>query len=403
MLNSSHTHRFAFISLCLALGACEGKPGPATSEPGDSDGTTAPCSSAACDPSTSSDGGTSDSTSGGITTDEPDPTEQAPPPACAPGAGDLSLEWSQADPQSSRGEAVAVGGGRVAWLAGDFDGSALRVHALAGGEALWEQPVSIELGEGELTFKDVVVDAAGGVVLAASTPEGGLVRWYDGSGGEQHEALIAGSKLAGVTGLGAGDVIVVGELEGDVLARRYAAGGELAWTQSFAEMGAAWAGDVARAPWEGVVVVGHSNQTPGPVVLAYGGAGNLQWSRVSAANPVEVAMGVAVDSSGRTYITISGELGGRIDRFDLNGGQLPAIALDFRPRAVAIDAEDDLVIAGHDFQDKIVVVERRDPEGALLARYERAGALGLGVAVDDECHTYVVGAGPNGAWLERLR
>lgn len=263
--------------------------------------------------------------------------------------------------------------------------------------------LSIELGEGDLTFKDVAIDDAGGVVVAGTTGEGGLVRWYDADGVVQHDDVIASGRLAGVTGLDAADIVVAGELDDDMMVRRYGAGGAIAWTRSFGAMGARWSSDVARTPDGGVVLSGHSNQLPAPVVVAYDEAGALQWSYVGASGQSDLAMGVAVDSAGRASVTIYGDLGGRIDRFDSAGAPLPAIALDFQPRAVAVDRDDNVIVVGRDLQKKLVIVERRRPSGALLARYERAGTWGFGIAVDDECHTYIVGQASNGAWLERLR
>lgn len=333
------------------------------------------------------------------------------PSQCAPGAGDLSLVWNQVDPMSERGEAVAVGAGRVAWLAGNWDVSQLRVLDVDG-DLLWEQAVPLQGGEAELTFKDLAIDPAGAVVLAGTTIDhDGVVRWFDSDGDPLMEDTHTGAgqdQWSGLALLGDGALVVAGASAGDMMenrlfVRRYAASGLPAWSQPFSEMGAAWSSDVSVTATGTILVSGHSNKNPGPVLLAYAGDGSLKWSHIDPGEmPQQLAWSVAADSEGRALLAVSVDEGGRVDRFDATGALESSIPLDFMPRSIAVDVDDNLVIAGWLYPMSGVVVERRDPEGALLARHERPGQQALGLVVDADCHAYVVGHEAGSAWLDKL-
>lgn len=366
-----------------------------------------PCATGSCEWSTSGDDPTCGDDCEAPTTDDAPTTGETPWPdlhGCAPGAGDLTPVWTRTDSTAERGEAVALGADRVVWFVGDWSSS--QVRALdPDGDLLWAADADLQLGEGELAFKDLAVDAAGGVVLAGATNGGGgLVRWYDAAGDPVDEHLESGAAWAAVALLGDGSVVTAGAKNDDMLVRRYATDGTPAWTRSFADQGAAWSSDIHVTPTQDLLVSGHSNQNPGPVLLAYDAAGALQWSEVDPGGPLEVSHGVATDSAGGVLRLVYDDAGGRIDRFDAAGAFVSSIALDYWPRAIAVDAGDNVVVVGRKPTKNVVVIERRDAAGALLARRERAGRWGLDLALDAECHAYVVGAnaGAGGAWLEKL-
>jgi hypothetical protein len=448
MINSSLTS-LSFLCLTLAAAACGPQTGTSDT---DASTTSDPCDSDACETSTSTTDATVTTTEGPLTTTTTETTTdtvittstdacqsgtcgdtdttppgstcatecdsttdtdtEGPPSKCAPGAGDLSVAWQQTDPRGERGEAVAAGAGRVAWVTGNvFNASQLRVLDVDG-DLLWEEPLTLMGGEGEITFKDLAIDPAGAVVLAGTTPNmDGVVRWFDSDGALQDEDVFAGvapDEWAGVALLADGDLVVAGatveEEQDHMLVRRYGADGTPVWSEMFSEMGAAWSSDARVTSTGTILISGHSNQNPGPVLLAYDGDGALQWSHIApGGQPLQVAWGVAADSTGRAFLAVSHADGtGRVDRFDAAGALESSSDLDFAPRAIAVDADDVVVVLGTIHQSDTVIVERRDATDNLLVHHERPGTQALGLAVDAECHTYVTGVDVNIAWLDKL-
>ena len=371
----------------------------------DATSTTDPCGPDGCGNTTHDEECDSADCEDATTTDSDGDTDTGVAPRrCAPGAGDLTALWTRSDPATARGEAVAVGDGRVAWVASDHGGTHLRVLNLDGGP-VWAASMALAPGWGLQPFKDVAVGPAGAVVIAGEVlGGGGVVRWFDASGALQGEQLEPGAAWDGAVWLADGSVAVAGALADDILVRRFTPAHALAWSQSFAEMGAAWAADLVVTAEQGLVVAGHSNLTPGPVLLGYDPAGALAWSRIEPGGSDEVSHGVALDGAGRIYRTVYADLTGRVDRLDASGQLEASVALDYMPHSIAVDADGNFVVAGRDHDRTVVVVERRAPDGDLLALHERPGYFALDVAVDAECHTYVVGDQPlsGGAWLDKL-
>ena len=347
-----------------------------------------------------------------LTTIDPMPPDMGPPgpSLCPAGAGDLSLEWSVTEASESRADAVAVGPGLVAWATGEFFDGDLRVLD-RDGNPQWSQPVPLFGGEGELSLEDLEIDPDGRVILAGTIDNGafdGLFRWYDSSGNVLAEDVLSTPGFEtwqGVARLPDGDVVVAGERDEDMFLRRYTPEAGEVWSRSFGEQGAAWASHVAVAPDGTILVSGHSNMIPGPVLLAYDGAGTLLWSYLSDGGVLDVAASVAADGQGRAWLTVISDADEhRVERFDVGGTMDLTIPLDFRPNAIATDVDDSIVVAGAILGSSTIVVERYTSESTHLARYERPGRFATGVVVDEECHAYVVGfTNGDGAWLEKLR
>jgi hypothetical protein len=358
------------------------------------------------------------------TTDESSSTTDAMPPdmgepeptTCGAGAGDLMLEWTVSQPGEGRADAVATGAGRVAWATGEFSDSRLRVLDVDG-NPLWDDAVPLFGGEGELSMEDLEIDPAGNVILAGAIDGDALdalFRWYDAGGNvlaEDVHTTPGFDTWQGVARLPDGDVVAAGESGDSMFVRRYTPGAEEVWSQSFSEDGAAWSSHVAVAPDGTLFVSGHSNTIPGPVLLAYDPEGTLLWSYIVPEDGVlelEIASSVAADDQGRAWMTVisDDDTAQRVDRFDGTGAIDLTIPLDFRPNAIATDPDGAIVVAGAILGggDGLIVVERYDAEGTHVARHERPGRFATGVAVDEDCHAYVVGYTLGGeAWLERLR
>lgn len=406
------------LTASLALASC----GPLVEPPGDTD-PTADASTTAIDSATTVvDEGTttisSDDVYGTTLPDEEQTTTDAMPPdmgppgpsLCPGGVGDLSLEWSVTEPGESRADAVAVGPELVAWATGEFFDSELRVLD-RDGNPQWSQPVPLFGGEGELSLEDLEIDPDGRVILAGTIDDGAfdaLFRWYDSSGNVLAEDVFSTPDFEiwqGVARLPDGDVVVAGEAQDDMFLRRYTPEAGEVWSRSFGEQGAAWASHVAVAPNGTILVSGHSNMIPAPVLLAYDGEGSLLWSHFGDGGALEVAASVAADGQGRAWLTVTSDADEhRVERFDLAGTMDLTIPLDFRPNAIATDLDDSIVVAGAILGTSTIVVERYTSEGTHLARYERPGRFATGVAVDEDCHAYVVGfSNDTGAWLEKLR
>jgi hypothetical protein len=331
-----------------------------------------------------------------------DSTTEAAPSSCAPGTGDLSVMWEQTDAAALRGEAVAAGAGRVAWMAGDFMGTRLRVQG-GDGEAVWDRDWPAVLGEAELTFKDLAIQADGGVVLAWTAPMQGVVEWFDADGmiGAGHYG--PASEWSGVALAGDGEVVVAGSQDDDMVVCSFEASNLPAWCATFAEMGAAWSSDIFAATGQ-LLVSGHSNESPGPVLAAYDLTGALQWSVVDPGGPLELGLAVTGDATGRVFLAVTlDDVTGRIDRFDAGGTLETSFDLEYGPRALAVDADGRLVIAGaRPLGEETVMVERRTADGELVAEHSRPGWRALGLAVDADCRAYVVGDAPDGAYLAKL-
>lgn len=332
-----------------------------------------------------------------------EPTTEAEPRSCAPGIGGLQAAWEQTDAESVRGEAVSVGVGRVAWIAGDFMMSHIRVLDADGG-LLWEQSREFTLGEAEVTAKDLVIVDDGGVVVAGTNmlQEGSVLR-FNADGMELSGVVGPASEWSGVARATEDAVVVVGSHDDDMAVFSVDLFGMPLWFETFADMGAAWSSDVFVGMGR-LFVSGHSNQSPGPVLLAYDLAGGLQWSVVDPGGPLELSFAVTGDAEGRIFRAVIEDDGtGRIDRFDAGGALETSFDLDYAPRSLVVDVEGRLVIAGaRKLSEQTVIVERRDADGALVAEHSRAGWRALGLAVDAECRSYVVGDAPGGAWLARL-
>lgn len=358
------------------------------------------------DPST--DTGPLDSDSG----DGPEPDLPDPPSiSCAPDAGDLVSLWTRED-INDRGDALAVGAGMIAWTGGDVEGLSLKVLDLDG-TPLWAQSIEgVVPGSGEQSYVDLAIGPSGDVVLAASVhgmAHDGALHWFDAGGGllgTHHTATAEAEGWRGLAVLPGEDVVAVGESVGDVLVQRFSAPAVAGWSQTYDGPGSVWASDVAVTPDGRLVVSGYSDALPGPVLIGYEADGSLSWVHHDEGGPaLEIAMSVAVDALGRTWMTVhQGDDDGRVERFDATGLREAMLPLDFRPNAIAIDLEGVIVIAGGRPTDDIVVVERRSASWDLLAHHERPGPWAMGVAVDDECHTYVVGSVSTGsAFLDKLR
>ncbi|MCX4244179.1 NHL repeat-containing protein [Paraliomyxa miuraensis] len=359
---------------------------------------------------------TADETSTGVDDDptiDPMPDMGDPLPSlCPAGSGDLVLEWGVTD-AAERADAVAVGVGRVAWMAGEFGDSHLRVLDLDG-NPLWDDPVPMFGGEGDLSLEDLAIDPSGGVILAgAMTGDSGwfagLFRWYDADGNVLAEDVHENASHTiwqGVALLPDGDAVVAGESEEVMLVRRYTPDAMEAWTQMAGQNGSLWGSHVAVAPAGTIFVSAHTNTIPGPVVRAYDGDGMLQWSYEDEVGGwIDTSFSVASDSQGRAVLPVTSEMEDhRVHRFDAAGSIELTIPLDFGANAVAVDADDSIVVAGAINGQSTVVVERYAADGTHLARYEREGRFATGVAVDEDCHAYVVGyTNFVGAWLDRLR
>lgn len=369
------------------------------------------------DDSTTTTPPTADETSTGAdddpTIEPPVPDMGDPPPSlCPEGSGDLVLEWGVTD-AAGRADAVAVGPGRVAWMVGEFGDSHLWVLDLDGNPQ-WDDPVPMFGGEGELSMEDLAIDPEGGVILAGAMDDGsgwfaGLFRWYDPDGNVLAEDVLANESHTiwqGVALLPDGDAVVAGESEQVMLVRRYTPDAIEVWTQMAGQNGSLWGSHVAVAPEGTIFVSAHTNTIPGPVVRAYDGDGMQQWSyEDEMGGSLDISFAVASDGQGRAWLPVISEGGdNRVHRFDAAGSIELTIPLDFRPNAVATDADDAIVVAGAIIEQSLVVVERYSADGTHLARYEREGRFATGVAVDEDCHAYVVGyTNFVGAWLDRLR
>ncbi len=343
-------------------------------------------------------------------TDGPEPT------TCGAGAGDLALEWSLSEPGYGRADAVAVGAGRVAWAAGEFFEGRLWVLD-TNGNPIWDDDVPLFGGEAEPSYEGLVIDPDGNVALAGTILDGGgyfdgLLRWYDPAGNVLAEDIYSQPGFdiwQGLARMPDGDVVAAGESNDAMFVRRYTAGAAEVWSRSFSESGALWSSQVSVAPSGTIFVSGHSNQIPGPVLLAYDAEGTLLWSHFGEPIPgfeVEIASSVAADDQDRAWMTVISDIDTeqRVERY-VDGGLDLTIPLDFRPNAIAVDPDGALVVAGAILDSATIVVERYDENGTQQARYERDGRFATGVAVDEDCHAYVVGFsnGGGGAWLERLR
>lgn len=375
----------------------------ASSATADDDASTSNDTSTSNDPAT--DPTLGDTTDGPMPLDLGDP----PPSQCPAGAGDLEPEWTVSEPGEGRADAVAVGAGRVAWATGEFFDSHVRVLDLDG-NPLWDQPVPLWGGEGEVADEDLAIDPSGAVIVAGRSSEGALLRWYDSTGALLAEDLLAVTTFDGWNGLALledGDAVAVGASNDELFVRRYTPRATPVWSQGLSENGAIRASDVVVTATGTILVSGHSNTIPGPVLLAYDEDGALQWSRFDEdGGTLELAWGVAADSSGGAWLaTISDDpAANRVERFDQDGNLDSTIILDFLPSEIAIDIDDSIVVVGAILTDGLVIVERRDANGQVLARHERPGRRAMGVAVDEDCHTYVAGYTDGGeAWLDKLR
>jgi hypothetical protein len=400
----------AAASLALVLAGCD----PLVTLVHDDDKTTATATT-----STASDGETT-STDDDATTagdDESSTTSGAMPPDlgdpgpsfCPAGAGDLALEWTVDAPAAQRADSLAAGAGLVAWTSGEWGDSRLQVLDVDGNPQ-WEQTLPLVSGEATDSLEDLAIDPDGNM-LRAGTVEGdgfdGLFYAYDRRGNPIAEDVYSTPDRDawwGIARLSGGDVVLAGETDGVMLVRRQDPGGAEQWSRTFAESGAEWATDVAVGPSDVIFVSGFSNMIAGPVVQAYDANGELLWSHVDAEDGFEYAASVAADSQGGAWLTVQEVGEHRVQRFDPAGSVVLTIPLDFHPYEVAIDIDDSVVVAGGIPSEKLVVVERYASNGSLLARYERTGRFAVSVAVDEQCHAYVVGFdnGP-GAWLDKLR
>lgn len=359
---------------------------------------------------------TSDDGEPSTSTDAIPPDMGGPGPStCPAGSGDLTHEWTVDQPSYGRADAVAAGAGRVAWAAGEFFDGQLWVLD-ADGNPVWEDSVPLWGGEGEQSNEDLELDPDGSVILVG-TIDGdsfdALLRIYDAAGSvlaEDVHATPGFEMWQGVARLPDGDVVAAGDSADAMFVRRYTPGAEEVWSQSLSENGAAWASHVSVAPSGTIFVSGHSNTIPGPVLAAYDPDGALSWSYFHEGSgggfELDIASSVAADDEGRAWMTVISDAGNhRVDRFDASGSIDLTIPLDFRPNAIETDADGAIVVAGAIIGgDGLIVVERYDASGTHLARYERAGRFATGVAVDEDCHAYVVGyTNFEGAWLEKLR
>lgn len=401
------SRRFNAIALAplLALGfAC----GPGFDQPEVGDTTT----------TTADDDDDTSTTDDPLPPDPPEePTEPDLPPEtpidCTPEANDLQLEWTETDPAAERAGAVAIGNGAVAWTTSDINRTQLRVLDPEGA-LLWEQTVDDTLlGEAELPFQDVAVDPEGNVALAttASSPTGsdGMLHWYDHQGtllGTHMYTAESFNRWQGVAFLDDGEVVAVGESGDELLTLRYGPGAAPRWTETFGGPGSLWGSDVAITPSGQILASGHSNAIPGPVLVSFDGEGQVTWSHLDGdGSELDIAMSVVADDQDRAWMTVNEDSdGGRVERFDAAGNLEAALPLDFVPNAIAISPSGSIVVAGMILDQELVVVESRTPEWELLHRYERQGRWAMGIAVDDECHSYLAGSDlGGGAWLEKLR
>lgn len=369
---------------------------------------------------------TSTSTSSGSTSDDGEPstsTDPIPPDMggpgpsmCPAGSGDLQLEWNVSQPSHGRADAVAAGAGRVAWMAGEFTDSQLWVLD-TDGNPLWDDSVPLFVELGEESYQDLELGPDGSVILAGSLlgdAFDGLLRFYDDAGNVLAEDVYATPEFEfwhAVARLSDGGAVAAGQGEDAMYVRRYTPGAEEEWSLAFSENGAYWASGVDVAPSGTIFVSGHSNTIPGPVLLALDPDGALLWSYFhegSGGGPdLDLASSVAADEEGRAWMTVISDAGNhRVDRFDASGSIDLTIPLDFRPNAIETDADGAIVVAGAILGgDGLIVVERYDATGTHVARYEREGRFATGVAIDEDCHAYVVGFlnGSDGAWLDKLR
>jgi hypothetical protein len=385
-----------------------------TSDPGDYETTTSADESPTPNDTTTDTPMTTDPTLGEDTTDGPLPPEMdmggpPVPTMCPAEAGDLNLQWTVTEPGAGRADSVAAGAGRVAWTTGEFFDAQLWVLDVDGNPQ-WDEPVPLWGGEGDYAQVDLAIDPAGAVVLAGSVSEGALLQWYDATGNLLADDLLASTPFDswnGVALLDDGDAVAAGQSDDEMFVRRYTPDASPVWSQGFSENGANWASHVAVTPDGLILVSGHSNTIPGPVLLAYDGDGVLQWSHFDDdGSMLDIGWSVAADSQGRAWLAISSDddTASRVERFDTAGNLELTIVLDFLPAAIDIDVDDAIVVAGAILNDSLAIVERRDANGELLARHDRPGRRAMGVAVDEDCHAYVAGYTNGGeAWLDKLR
>jgi len=343
--------------------------------------------------------------------DMPPDVGEPEPSLCPAGAGDLALEWTVDEPAAHQADAVAAGAGIVAWTSGQSGDTRLQVLE-ADGTPRWEQSLPLLGGQGAQPLEDLEIAPDGNVLLAATTYDDddfdGLFRWYDDNGGliaEDVYTTPAHDTWEGIARLSDGDVVLVGETDGTILVRRMAPGGAVEWSETFSEASMTWASHVAVAPGDLIFVSGYAESNPSPALLAYDGDGMLLWSHIVDNEEFGYATSVAADALGRAWLAIDDYLGtARVERYDAAGTLDLTVTLDYFPQAIATDVDGSIVVSGSIPAESLIVVERYTANGSHVARYERSGRFTMGVAVDEECHAYVVGFddGP-GAWLDKLR
>lgn len=337
-------------------------------------------------------------------TDTDTDTDDPPLTNCPIANDDLGSIWMDVDAGRERGEAVAVAGDRVAWVASDFSGTRLRVYDLDGTE-LWAADVDASPGEGALRQKGVGTTGLR-TVFGASGASGTYVRVYDADGAELLDVstpLL--SEIEGVAMHGDGSFAVAGSGDDDMLLEGFAADGASTFSQSLDAGAGEFSAAVATAADGGLFVAGHSNGSAAPVYARLDADGQVVWVVELEARDLDVAHDVAPDGNGGAFFAVDTPGGGRIDHLDETGESVSSFDVEYFAESVSVDADGRLAVAGRRSGGGgggVVILERRAPNGDLLQGIERPGSWGFAVATDANCDLYLSGAGDSGAFLEKL-
>ncbi len=305
---------------------------------------------------------------------------------------------------------------------------------------------------GSLTIGNTVTTAGGDDIFVASFAADGTPRWVRGFGGPgtdrgQGIALDATGApyvcglFAGTASFGIQMLTAAGMWDAFVLALDTS--GAAQWVRPLGGAGADFAYDVAVAPDGDVLTTGYYEGTV-PVetsslpafglrdvyVVRYSKSGVLRWANGYGSVGNDAGQGVAITAAGGAVAV--GTMAGTIDlgtgpagvggsfvvELDAAGGRLWSKVIDgVIAWDVEVDPVDDRVLVGARISDGVDLfsagaITTRGQDDALVIAFDAArlpvwwqtigdslSDLGLGITVDADGHTYVIGlGGPDLAW-----
>jgi protein involved in ribonucleotide reduction len=237
-----------------------------------------------------------------------------------------------------------------------------------------------------------------------------FVRKYDTSGNElwTRQFGTAGDQSAdGVSVDSYGNVYVAGgtydSLPGqtssgdrDAFVRKYDSSGNELWTRQFGSTGDDYAQSVATDSFGNVLVAGWTTGTlPGQTSLGswdvfvrkYDSSGNEQWTRQFGTTSEDVALGVAVDSSGNAYVvgrtwgslpgqTSSGRIDVFVRKYDTSGNEQWTRQFgtggDQEAHGVSVDSYGNVYVAGGTY-DSLPGQTSSGDRDAFVRKYDSLG------------------------------